>query len=70
MTGEHVVFIKDEDLTTAYAMRKRVWDTMVQLHKSHNGEEGEEILKRYKVVAQGLSEEHAEALVKIMKGQA
>ena len=67
MTEEHVVFIKDEDLTTAYAMRKRVWDTMVQLHKSHNGEE---ILKRYKVVAQGLSEEHAEALVKIMKGQA
>jgi hypothetical protein len=65
--SEHVVFIKDEKPTTAYAMRTRVWDTMVQLHKDHYGESWEGELKAYKVVAQGLSEEHAEALVKIMK---
>ena len=67
MTGEHVVYIKNEEPTTAFAMRTRTWDTMVQMHKDRYGESWEGDLKAYKVVAQGLSEEHAEALVKIMK---
>jgi hypothetical protein len=70
MTGEHVVYIKNEEPTTAFAMRKRTWDTMVQTHKDRYGQYWEEYLSPYKVVAQGLSEEHAETLVKIMKGQA
>ena len=70
MTGEHVVYIKNEEPTTAFAMRTRTWDTMVQMHKDRYGESWEEYLKPYKAVAQGLSEEHAEKLVKIMKGQA
>jgi hypothetical protein len=65
--SEHVVYINTEELTAPFAMRKRTWDTMVQMHKDRYGEAWEEYLKPYKVVAQGLSGEHAEALVKIMK---
>jgi hypothetical protein len=65
--SEHVVYIKDDAPATAFAMRTRTWDTMVQMHKDQYGDAWEDYLKPYKVVAQGLSEEHAEALVKIMK---
>jgi len=64
---EHVVYIKDGAPATAFAMRTSIWNTMVQMHKDRYGEAWEESLKPYKVVAQGLSGEHAEALAKIMK---
>jgi hypothetical protein len=64
---EHVVYIKDDAPATAFAMRTRTWGTMVQLHKDRYGDSWGDYFKPYKVVAQGLSEEHAEALVKTMK---
>jgi hypothetical protein len=68
--SEHVVYIKDGAPATAFAMRTRTWDTMVQMHKDRYGEAWEEPLKPYKVVAQGMSGKHAEALAKIMKENA
>jgi hypothetical protein len=48
-------------------MRKNTWDLMIQMHKDQYGDAWEGYLKPYKVLAQGLSEEHAEGLVKLMK---
>ena len=67
MTTAYVVYINKEELTAPFAMRQRTWDTMVQMHKDQSGEAWEGYLKPYKVVAQGLNEEHAEGLVKLMK---
>ena len=64
MTTEYVVYINKEESTAPFAMRQRTWDTMVQMYKDRYGESWEGHLK---VVAQGLSEEHAEGLVKLMK---
>jgi hypothetical protein len=67
MTTEYVVYINTKESNAPFAMRKRTWDLMVQTHKDQYGDAWEGYLKEYKVVAQGLSEEHAEGLVKLMK---
>jgi hypothetical protein len=67
MTTEYVVYINKSAPTAPFAVRQHAWDTMVQMHKDQYGDAWEGYLKPYKVVAQGLSEEHAEGLVKLMK---
>lgn len=63
----HVVFTTDGDPQTAFAMRKRTWDTMVQMHKDRYGDEWEDKLKHCEVLGQGLTEAQAEGLVDLIK---
>ena len=64
MTTEYVVYTNKRASHTPFAMRQRTWATLVQMYKERYGDSWEGHLK---VVAQGLSEEHAEGLVKLMK---
>ena len=63
----HVVFTTNDDPQTAFAMRKRTWDTMVQMHKDRYGDEWEDKLKHCEVLGQGLTEAQAEGLVGLIK---
>ena len=67
MTETHVVFTQYGDPQTAFAMRTKTWDTMVQMHKDKYGE-GWEAKMDCNLVGQHLTEGQAEGLAELMKG--
>jgi hypothetical protein len=65
-TEEYVVFIRSNKPSTAFAMRKKTWDTMVDMHKDRFGDDWETTMD-CTLVGQHLTETQAEILAALME---
>jgi hypothetical protein len=63
---EYVVFTQDNKPSTAFAMRKKTWDTMVKMHKEKYGDAWETTMN-CTLVGQHLTEALAEGLAAAMQ---
>ena len=66
MTEAHVVFTHHGDPQTAFAMRTKTWNSMVQMHKDKYGE-GWEAKMDCTLVGQHLTEAQAQGLAELIK---
>jgi hypothetical protein len=63
---EYVVFIRSSKPSTAFATRKKTWDTMVDMHKDRFGDDWETTMD-CTLVGQHLTETQAEILAALME---